>query len=274
MPFDAATSAEISPDVAAIRALLRAGRLVGLVIYRGPSAIDGQPIAVIASCFTGSRNAKNGNMVQTFIIRSDVHPVEALRTGADVSICGDCPHRPALLASTGAARCYVEVGKSVAAVYGALVRGSYLDVTGYSPAEISAIFAGYSVRIGTYGDPGAAPSIWPAVVARARMWTGYSHQWRAAPELAALVMASVESEAEACEAHAAGFRSFRVAPPVGWSKMSGEGLCPASEEAGHATSCGDCGLCSGADGKGRASIMIPDHSPAGRAAKARAAAAA
>jgi hypothetical protein len=83
-------------------------------------------------------------------------------------------------------------------------------------------------------------------------------------------MASVDSEAEATEAHAMGWRTFRVSDPVTWRKMPGEGLCPASYEAGKRTTCVDCGLCSGTAGKGRASIVIPDHSSAGDAAKRRA----
>lgn len=69
---------------------------LGYILYEGPSMIDGAPIVVIVNKIDGSDNAKTGAMVQTFIIRSDVAPVEALATGADVSICGDCEHRPIL----------------------------------------------------------------------------------------------------------------------------------------------------------------------------------
>lgn len=66
----------------------------GFVIYEGPSVLDGAPIVAIA--VTASDNRKTGNMVQTYILRRDVHPSEALRTGDDASIRGDCKHRPAL----------------------------------------------------------------------------------------------------------------------------------------------------------------------------------
>lgn len=65
----------------------------GFVVYDGPSAIDGERIVVIVCALERSRNAKTGHMVQTYILRADMHPIEAVRTGADVSICGGCKHR-------------------------------------------------------------------------------------------------------------------------------------------------------------------------------------
>lgn len=64
------------------------------VIYRGPSQLDRAPIVVVASGFgIASRNAKTGNMIQTFILVDGVRPSVARQTGADVSICGDCRHK-------------------------------------------------------------------------------------------------------------------------------------------------------------------------------------
>ena len=59
----------------------------GYVIYRGPSLLDGAPIVAIATMQTSNR--KTGNMVQTWILREDVSPVEASKAGADASVCGD-----------------------------------------------------------------------------------------------------------------------------------------------------------------------------------------
>lgn len=64
----------------------------GFIFYCGPSQIDGAPIVGIA--VLRSANAKTGDMVQTYILRADTAPLTALSTGADVSICGACPHRP------------------------------------------------------------------------------------------------------------------------------------------------------------------------------------
>jgi hypothetical protein len=61
------------------------------IVYQGPSLIDGQPIVVLVQ--TGSKNRKTGDMVQTYILRSDIDPISASRTGQDSSICGDCIHK-------------------------------------------------------------------------------------------------------------------------------------------------------------------------------------
>ena len=62
-------------------------------LWRGPSRIDGAPIVVLMSGLQKSDNGKTGNMVQTYILRADMEPTEALARGLDVSICGDCPHK-------------------------------------------------------------------------------------------------------------------------------------------------------------------------------------
>jgi hypothetical protein len=49
------------------------------ILYEGPSMIDGKPIVVIAT--VGSANSKTGAMVQTWIMRQDVEPHHALKTG-------------------------------------------------------------------------------------------------------------------------------------------------------------------------------------------------
>ena len=66
----------------------------GFVFFDGASLIDGAPIVGIA--VLSSVNRKTGNMVQTYILRADQAPLDAIRAGDDESICGDCVHRPAL----------------------------------------------------------------------------------------------------------------------------------------------------------------------------------
>ena len=63
----------------------------GYVIYEGASLLDGKPIMVVA--LLKSSNGKTGNMVQTYIMRSDMNPMEASKMGEDFSICGNCPHK-------------------------------------------------------------------------------------------------------------------------------------------------------------------------------------
>ena len=125
----------------------------GFVFYRGISPIDNAPIVGIA--VLKSRNIKTGNMVQTYIIRSDIHPVDAVDTGADQSICGNCVHRGN--AAAGRKRtCYVDHGKSVSAIYKAFKRGSYYDCT-HNLTHAASIIKGRKVRLGAYGDPAMIP---------------------------------------------------------------------------------------------------------------------
>ena len=238
-----------------IRALRR-DTYCGVILYQGPSLIDGAPIVVIANRIVSeSGNAKTGAMVQTFILRQDMRPLEAARLGYDFSICGHCPHRP-----TNDGSCYVNIGRSVESVYGAFTRGRYaVPHVDYDTDLLPELFAGSVFRLGSYGDPAAAPfRIWAHATARVKARNGYTHQWREFPQFAALCMASVDSEAQAIEARANKWRTFRVrsaAAPV----MTGEIACPASEEAGKRTTCSDCRACGGTQAKARVSIVIAAH---------------
>ena len=147
------------------------------VIYDGPSLIDGAPIVAIAQI--GSSNRKTGDMVQTFILRSDVDPITASRTGADHAICGDCPHRgQAHDGDKGQAigrTCYVTLAHAPLGKFKAFKRGRYPVAQGHE--TIKAIGAGRMVRIGTYGDGAAVPSwIWDSLCDDAAGWTAYTHQ--------------------------------------------------------------------------------------------------
>ena len=226
--------------------------MTGFVFYDGPSSVDGAPIVGIATM--ESRNGKTGNMVQTYILRADQHPLEALRTGADWSICADC----ALRGSSDEPRlCYVDVGKSVSQVWGAWLRGAYPIV---SPAEARALVAGREVRMGSYGDPFAIRrSAWEWVIS-ADGWTAYTHQWRRANAqwLRAFAMASVESLAELEMAQSLGWRTYRVRTASD-ALAPREAMCPASDEAGNRLQCIDCLACDGADRPGKASMAIVVH---------------
>src|SRR5690349_18477823 len=61
------------------------------LLWEGRSALDGAPIVVLGVSASG--NSKTGRVYQTYILRADMEPSQATRTNADVSICGDCPHR-------------------------------------------------------------------------------------------------------------------------------------------------------------------------------------
>jgi hypothetical protein len=132
------------------------------IIYKGPSRIDGAPIVVLATY--SNRNSKTGAVVQTYILREDINPLEASKTGADVSICGTCPLRgtptsdPARKQAVGR-RCYVNLGQGVLIVWRAYRKGVYPDAQ--DSAGRAALGRGRVVRVGTYGDPAAVPDhVW------------------------------------------------------------------------------------------------------------------
>ena len=232
---------------------------LGFIAYEGPSLIDGAPIVVIVNKINGdSKNDKTGAIVQSFIIRSDVAPMVALQSGQDESICGDCEHRPVLARETGKPICYVQVGKSVQSVFHAYKRGRY---TRADAATIARALAGKIVRLGTYGDPFAAPvQMWSQITRYAAGRRGYSHQWDR-PDFdvnawAPLVMASADTLDQAARANLLGMRVFRVS--VGVDQQPGETICPASAEGGRKSTCAKCTLCAGTSIQAR-DIVIADH---------------
>jgi hypothetical protein len=246
-----------------------------VILWRGPSLLDGAPIVVIASGLNSSANSKTGNMLQTYILRDDISPVNAARTGDDSSVCGACPHRGVTVTDAkGEMRnkgrtCYVNLGQGPLSVWRAFKRGALptaAEILGAGPADaIRATGRGRVVRLGTYGDPAAVPAaIWRDLIGDAIGHTGYTHQWRNAPELRALCMASCDSELEAADAQLHGWRTFRAALPGMPARAPRyvaplrESVCPASAEAGRKLQCAQCLACSGANGR-RGSIVIQAH---------------
>jgi len=238
-------------------------------LWEGPSQIDGAPIALIATGIKAkSQNRKTGHMVQTYIIRTDISPVDAIHTGADYSICGNCQHRGDIVtpgkdgrASQNVNRsCYVLVFQGPLNVYKHNAAGKYPVALG---ADGAALLAGLSVRLGTYGDPAAVPfDVWAELLADAGRCTGYTHQWResfCSPEFARYCMASADSPCEAIAAQAMGYRTFRVGTPAESLVKGREFLCPASDAAGKKTDCAACLACGGNSSPNKASVFIPAH---------------
>ena len=210
------------------------------IIYKGQSLLDGKPIVVIATY--SDRNSKTGKVLQTYIIRSDINPLEASKTGEDYSICGPCVMRgtPTDDPKRKQAKdrdCYVNLGQGVLIVYRAFINCVY------PPANPRDIGRGRFVRVGTYGDGSAVPQyVWDELLSEASDWTAYSHQsgWR--PDIA---MQSVHSHTEAQMHWHAGRRTFRVIANLGELDRANEALCPASKEAGRRVQCTSCKLCKG-----------------------------
>ncbi len=216
-----------------------------MILWKGYSLLDNQPIVVIAT--TGSKNSKTGDMVQTWILRDDIAPNQAVKTGEDYSVCGDCKHR--------GQSCYVKTFQAPRSVWAKYQRGGYQ----FAPS-LQDVGRGKHVRVGSYGDPAAVPfEVWGQLLQYASGHTGYTHQWRNCdPRLARIVMASVDTPKERDEARAMLWRTFRI-------RMHDEGLallevvCPASDEAGHKVTCEQCGACDGLNRNLKSSIAILAH---------------
>lgn len=224
----------------------------GLVAYRGPSLLDGAPIVCIITF--GSLNVKTGSMAQAWVLRSDCSPQEAIADGRDRSVCGDCVHRSG---SAIGRSCYVITWLGPLNVYKSFRANQYPTL---APDLAAPYLAGQQLRMAAYGDPAAVPfGVWRTLLSRSDGWTGYTHQWRQCDQrFRFILMASVESEGEVDHAHALGWRTFRTrldTEPV----RSDEIICPASNEAGHRTTCEACTLCNGRARDGARSVVIQAH---------------
>ena len=222
------------------------------IIYNGPSLLDGKPIVVIATF--SNRNKKTGAVVQTYILCRDINPLEASKTGADFTICGNCIMRgevttdPVRKQAKGR-KCYVNLGQGVLIVWKAFQRGVYKT----GPARDMG--RGRFVRVGTYGDPAACPAhVWEELLSEADTWTAYSHQsgWR--PDIA---MQSADTYEQATAHWSEGRRTFRVITGLEDLDKTKETLCPASKEAGRRVQCTACKLCKGSSLA--KSIAIVEH---------------
>ncbi len=240
---------------AAVGARRKADVPNGVVLFEGPSVLNGEPIVVVA---TGLRdvtgNAKTGDMVQTWILHRDVAPHHAVKSGDDVAVCGDCKHRPA----NGGA-CYVTTFQAPLSVWKAYKRGAYPVV---APAAAAAWLSGAFVRFGSYGDPAAVPdTVWAPIRGVVAGYTGYTHQWRDRVDLDWL-MASVDNVVEYHAAKTKGLRTFLVTdtprPTLSGFKVR---TCPASDESGiNGVDCAKCRACDGISrGARRPDVHIVVH---------------
>jgi len=232
----------------------------GVILFEGASGLDGKPTVVIA--IKDTTNRKTGGMVQTFIMRSDIDPITASRTGEDYSVCGDCIHRGKAnpdKKSGGAddRTCYVML-LMLLSIYKAYNRGAYVKL---QADQIPDWFEDELVRLGSYGDPMAVPSwLWDDVLSKAKGHTGYGHQFgvKGADVRPDLCMISVDNVAQAKHQWSLGNRTFRVGNSVDDMVQGSEILCPASDEAGKRTTCDKCKLGSGNQIQAK-SVFIPVH---------------
>ena len=254
--------------------------ITGVVFYEGLSEIDGQPIVGIATF--GTTNEKTGNLVQTWMLRSDVHPIDAINSGADSSICGSCPLRGLIRPASERSKpgkfkgdtankgrsCYVLVQNAPLAIWNAYNAGKYPVLS----SEHRRLMIGRGLRYGSYGDPVAIPmSCWESLAkfCTGKSEPGYTNQWRN-PKFqnwSKKVMASTHSVAENAVASTMGWRTFRTVVDIG-DISNNEIICPASESGGYTANCETCGACDGRRGiqDVRKSVVIMAHGGTGKAA--------
>ena len=224
----------------------------GIILFEGISAIDGKtPIVAIA---TGLKNpSSNGKIgartIQVWYLLRDISPVDAVKTGEDHAVCGDCKHRP-----VNGGACYVITFQAPRAVWKAYHNGSYAHWDGDT-----SIFEGRTVRFGAWGDPASVPvGTFDDIREASKKVLAYTHQWEdhAFESLRSWAMASVDSVAERVRAKASGFRTFRVRSadePIEYS----ERMCPSADESPIKAKM-DCDRCNGCDGI-RRGAKRPDY---------------
>ena len=207
----------------------------GFIMYQGPSMLDNAPIVVVATMSTS--NSKTGQMVQTWILRADINPVEASKIGQDSSICGNCVHRHY---NKGA--CYVNIGQAPNGVFKGYQRGIY-PVFVYD--DHAHYFSHRKIRLGAYGDPAAVPfGVMQSIAALGIGHTGYTHQAEHKGfdgRFFELCQVSADTPRQAEKYQKLGARTFRVAL-AGDALANGELECLADSKG---LQCIDCMLCDG-----------------------------
>jgi hypothetical protein len=150
--------------------------------------------------------------------------------------------------------------------YKAYKEGKYKYASGH--ADLIALGNGQVIRLGTYGDPVAAPAwLWESLLLESKAHTAYTHG--AINPMPDKIMTSADSLWQAQSAWAKGERTFRVVASLSHITKQ-EVLCPASEESaalrgGAKATCESCKLCAGASVKAK-SVAIVAHGTSKRAA--------
>jgi len=219
----------------------------GVIVYEGPSELDGEPIVVIVTGLKRTDNRKTGSMLSTWILLQNTPPCDAVNNDLDGSVCGDCKHRKWKT-------CYVNPGHAPYNVYAAYKRNSYpkMDINTIYDVEDR------TLRMGSYGDPSAVPQkVWKVINNSVKGITGYTHQWKSKSSqyLADYCMASVDTKKEAIQARLLGWRTFRIVAE-NEELLENEFYCPAKDGE---TTCDKCMSCNGLQGENRKNPVIFPH---------------
>ena len=231
-----------------------------IVLYVGPSMINGAPIVVLATL--DSRNVKTGPMIQTWIVPEN-GPLDATKNASDDSVCGDCPRRR----STGG-DCYVRIDAAPNAAWKKWDRAGRPGVNWDESLALQAEGRDHGLRMGAYGDPAAVPfHVWRDLIDAIdpKVITGYTHQWMHgfASEFRTVLMASCDNVADATQASALGWRYFAAVPTSAQAiGLPGKSVQCLSDSRG--ITCEECGICNGARADRTAqpvSVWIAEHGP-------------
>lgn len=224
--------------------LVNPKKIPGVVFYEGPSLLD-RTTPIIGIATFNSKNEKTGNLIQTWILHANQHPMEAIHQKSTPSICGRCPLQ-GLEEQEEDRGCYVRVDQAPAAVYRGHGRGIYLPLHALPPERLIE----QGVRLGSYGDPTAIPlKKWKPLLKKIpaqEAKPGYTHQWtqKRFQHWSTRLMASTHSLEQNSKAHSLGWRTFRTISQVS-DIASNEILCPASPEGNNRATCEACGACNG-----------------------------
>jgi hypothetical protein len=225
-------------------------KIAGVVLYRGRSRLNGDPIFVVATF--QSKNDKTGDMIQTWILQESIDPVLSVKNGWDFSVCGTCRFK----SGNG---CYVNHGQAPLSVWAGYHRGIYPD---YDPEIHGELFKGRRLRIGSYGDPSAVPvESFSQLLPLVEGHTGYTHQWRTISDYRGILQASCDNASDAAEAISLGWKCFTVVES--YADTSAPGVICVNET--HKKTCLECKLCNGS----KSNIVIQAHGPKGKLSKAR-----
>jgi len=246
-----------------------------MIIYQGPSQLDANR-EIICVVTDNSSNIKTGSeLLQTWILDTNVPPIQNNREGTDRGICGDCRHRG--IASPekkqGFAQfrsCYVNLLFSPNNIYKCFKRGKYKYLNNNETRNLG---KNRLVRVGSYGDGAAVPiQVWRNFLAESLGHTGYTHQLinsklqinKQFTGFADFCMISADSIEQAQIAWSHGWRTFRVITDIQEIEYSKEVLCPASKEYSEITgkqkrTCDKCLLCKGSANTKAKSIAIVAH---------------
>jgi hypothetical protein len=253
------------------------------LLWKGRSALDGKPIALLAKT-AGNKKVKGrkSSILALAVIpletieaikadeieRPNATPIqrarvylESMKSGAIDSAChDDCEHKRTR-------KCFAQFNAQNVSEPIAMILGidDFKGRNGWkqSPKKLASVL-GYGkrdkFRLMIVGSTGALPPHISTKLIRDLLAVGmsplaYVENWRSRPDLKASHMASCYSMADVREAQSMGWRAFYspAAEDLGNIVPDGMALCPGSkyhENAGRKRiGCGDCGLCDGASDK-------------------------